>query len=266
MKKIIAVTNQKGGVGKTTTSVNLAASLGHLGKKILLIDMDPQGNTTSGVGIDKRSVEKSIYDVLIKKSEINSVIVKTEFKNLDVIPSSMALSGAELELSNLEYREFSLKSALANISKNYDFIFIDCPPSLGLITTNALCASNGIIVPLQCEFYALEGLSQLMSTVRRIKRQYNNELELEGLVFTMYDKRLKLTLQVKAEIEKFFKDKVYNAYIPRTVRLSESPSFGKPVFYFDKNSKGSKAYLDLAREFIKRNKKEAKICQQNLAD
>lgn len=266
MKKIIAITNQKGGVGKTTTSLNLAASVGFFGEKVLLVDMDPQGNSTSGVGIDKRTIENSIYDVLIKKADINSVVKKTEFKNLDIIPSSIALSGAELELSNMDDREFSLRGSLEQILDKYDYIFIDCPPSLGLITTNALCASDRILVPLQCEFYALEGLSQLMSTVRRIKRQYNERLELEGLVFTMYDKRLKLTLQVREEIEKFFKDKVYKTFIPRTVRLSESPSFGKPVVYFDKSCKGSKAYLDLAKELIKRRKKEETKCQENKAD
>lgn len=252
MKKIIAITNQKGGVGKTTTSVNLAASVGYLGKKVLLIDMDPQGNTTSGVGIDKRSIKGSIYDVLVKNEDVNMVINSTGFTNLDIIPSNMNLSGAELELSRVDGREYVLKRSIEEIATRYDYIFIDCPPSLGLLTTNVLCASNDIIVPLQCEFYALEGLSQLMGTVRRIKRKYNESLDLDGLVFTMYDKRLKLTLQVREEIEKFFSDKVYNIVIPRTVRLSEAPSFGKPVLYFDKNCKASKAYMDLAKELIKK--------------
>lgn len=262
MSNIIAITNQKGGVGKTTTAVNLAASMGHLGKKVLLVDMDPQGNTTSGVGVDKREVECSIYDVLIGKVDAQKAAKKTEFKNLDIIPSNMALAGAEVELVSVEKREFALKNALENIADQYDYVFIDCPPSLGLVTTNALCASGGIIVPLQCEFFALEGLTQLMSTVKKIKKLYNPRLDLEGIVFTMYDRRLKLTVQVRFEIEKFFKDKMYKTRIPRTVRLSEAPSFGKPVLYFDKLSKGAKAYLDLAKEIVKKEKKDVIECRQ----
>lgn len=265
MGKAIAIFNQKGGVGKTTTAVNLAAAVGALGKKVLLIDMDPQGNTTSGVGIDKRSIKASAYDVLIKKVSIEDCLINTEFKNLAVVPSSMDLSGAEIELSNVEKRENSLKDAVSLVKNKFDYIFIDCPPSLGLITTNALCCCDSILVPIQCEFYALEGLSQLISTVRRIKRQYNSSLDMEGVLLTMYDKRLRLTTQVVDEVKKFFPEKVFKTFIPRTVRLSESPSFGKPAIYFDKYCKGSKAYMSLAKELLKNNKKQkgAEVWQQN---
>lgn len=262
MDRIIAVTNQKGGVGKTTTSVNLASSLGHIGKRVLLVDMDPQGNATSGVGLDKRALKSSIYNILVDGIDINQAVSRTEYKNLDIIGSSIAFAGAELELAELENRESIFQRSLIPLKDAYDYIIIDSPPSLGLITTNALCASDGIIVPLQCEFYALEGLSQLMNTVRTVKRKYNKNLELNGVVFTMYDGRLKLSLQVEEEIRKFFKDKVYETHIPRTVRLSEAPSFGKPVLYFDKNCKGSKSYLELAREVVKRGEK---ACQERQA-
>mgnify|MGYP000022881274 FL=1 len=256
MEKIIAITNQKGGVGKTTTAVNLSAAVANGNKKVLLIDMDPQGNTTSGVGLDKRKIKFSIYDVLIKKIRAEEAIIKTPFKNLSVIPSNVALSGAELELANIENREYSLKESILPVMYMFDYIFVDCPPSLGLITTNVLSLCDSIIVPIQCEFYALEGLSQLMSTVRRVKRQYNEKLEMEGVLLTMYDKRLKLTLQVVDEVKNFFKNQVFKTTIPRTVRLSESPSFGKPVMYFDKYCKGSRAYNDLAKELIKKHKKK----------
>ena len=256
MEKIIAITNQKGGVGKTTTAVNLSAAVANGNKKVLLIDMDPQGNTTSGVGLDKRKIKFSIYDVLKKKIRAEEAIIKTPFKNLSVIPSNVALSGAELELANIENREYSLKESILPVMYMFDYIFVDCPPSLGLITTNVLSLCDSIIVPIQCEFYALEGLSQLMSTVRRVKRQYNEKLEMEGVLLTMYDKRLKLTLQVVDEVKNFFKNQVFKTTIPRTVRLSESPSFGKPVMYFDKYCKGSRAYNDLAKELIKKHKKK----------
>ena len=256
MEKIIAITNQMGGVGKTTTAVNLSAAVANCNKKVLLIDMDPQGNTTSGVGLDKRKIKFSIYDVLIKKIRAEEAIIKTLFKNLSVIPSNVALSGAELELANIENREYSLKESILPVMYMFDYIFVDCPPSLGLITTNVLSLCDSIIVPIQCEFYALEGLSQLMSTVRRVKRQYNEKLEMEGVLLTMYDKRLKLTLQVVDEVKNFFKNQVFKTTIPRTVRLSEAPSFGKPVMYFDKYCKGSRAYNDLAKELIKKHKKK----------
>lgn len=252
MKKIIAITNQKGGVGKTTTAVNLASALGSLGKKTLLIDVDPQGNSTSGVGIDKRNIILSVYDVLVKKATLRDVIINTGFKKLDIVPSSMNLAAAEIELADMENRESILKQSVNQIFDEYDYIIIDCPPSLGLVTANALCLSNSIIVPIQSEYYALEGLSQLMSTVRRVKRLYNSDLEIEGVLLTMFDGRLKLTHQVVAEVKKYFPDKVFRTTIPRGVRISEAPSFGKPVIYFDKNCKGAKAYLDLAKEIIKK--------------
>lgn len=254
LAKIISIVNQKGGVGKTTSAVNLSASLGAMGKKTLLIDIDPQGNSTSGVGINKREIENSSYDIIIGKAKVEDAIVKTEFKNLDVIASNIDLAAADIEIVDLEHRESRLKNAILPIRGNYDFIFIDCPPSLGLITTNALCLSDSILVPIQCEYYALEGLSQLMNTVRRVKRQYNDRLEIEGVLLTMYDGRLNLTQQVVREVKKYFPKKVFHTVIPRGVRLSEAPSFGKPIIYFDSSSKGADAYNSLAKELIKRNK------------
>lgn len=255
MGKIISVVNQKGGVGKTTTAVNLAAALGIGGKKILLIDADPQGNSTSGYGISKRDITVSSYDVLIGNAKAAEAIVKTEFKGVDLIPCNMQLAGAEIELASIEKdREAQLKKALAPIRDNYDYIFIDCPPSLGLITINSLSASDSLLVPIQCEYYALEGLSQLMNTVRTVKRLFNPYIELEGVLLTMYDGRLNLTQQVVVEIKKFFENKLYRVVIPRSVRLSEAPSYGQPIQYYDKRCKGALAYDDLAKEFLKRNK------------
>ena len=253
MGKIISVVNQKGGVGKTTTAVNLSAGIGKLGKKVLVIDADPQGNTTSAYGIKKQSLVRSVYDLLIGKTRAEHSIIKSEFKNVDVIPCNMDLAGAEVELISIENRESQLKTALSEIRANYDFIFIDCPPSLGLITINALCASDTVLVPIQCEYFALEGLSQLMASVRQVKRLYNPTLELEGVLLTMYDGRTNLTLQVAEEVKKFFGKKVYKTVVPRNVRLSESPSFGEPIIYYDITSKGSEAYISLAREVIKNN-------------
>lgn len=254
LAKIISIVNQKGGVGKTTTAVNLAASLGAIGYKTLLIDIDPQGNSTSGVGINKREVKNSSYDIIIGNVSTDETIIKTEFKNLFLIASNIDLAAAEIEIVDLEHRESRLKNAILPVRGDYDFILIDCPPSLGLITTNALCLSDSIIVPIQCEYYALEGLSQLMNTVRRIKRQYNDRLEIEGVLLTMYDGRLNLTQQVVREVKKYFPKKVFRTAIPRGVRLSEAPSFGKPIIYFDAVSKGSDAYISLAKEIINKNK------------
>lgn len=255
MKKIFAITNQKGGVGKTTTAVNLAAAMGKLNQKVLLIDMDPQGNTTSGVVIDKSELKHSVYDALIDVDKVNAAIVKTKFANLDVLPANMSLAGAEIELAGVENREAKLSQALAIVQHQYDCIIIDCPPSLGLVTTNALCLSNAVIVPIQCEFYALEGLSQLMSTVRRVKRTYNPDLDVEGVLLTMFDARLKLNQQVADEVKNYFADKVFKTFIPRTVKLSEAPSFGVPVVYYDRYSKGARAYVKLAKEILKNEKK-----------
>lgn len=258
MGKTVAIVNQKGGVGKTTSAVNLTASLGAKGYKILLVDIDPQGNSTSGLGINKRNLQKSSYNVLIGDATAEETIVKTEFKNVFVMPSSMDLAGAELELVEISKRESKLKNALALVKDNFDFIFLDCPPSLGLITLNGLCAADTLMVPIQCEFYALEGLSQLISTVRTVKRLYNPYIEIEGVLLTMYDGRLNLTQQVVDEVKKCFPKKVYSTFIPRNVRLSEAPSYGQPVLYYDKSSKGSNAYNDLADEFLKLNGKKAK--------
>ena len=251
MAKIVAVLNQKGGVGKTTTAVNLAACVGAKGKKVLLVDIDPQGNSTSGFGIDKRAIKVSSYDVLVGNNKAKEAVVHTEFQGVDLMVSNMNLAGAELEIIDIKNREALLKNQLARISEEYDYIFLDCPPSLGLITLNALTASDTFLVPIQCEYYALEGLSQLMATVRNIKRLYNPYIELEGVLLTMYDGRLNLTQQVVDEVKKFFPRKVFNTVIPRTVRLSEAPSFGQPVMYYDKNSKGTLAYDSLATELIK---------------
>lgn len=253
MGKIISIVNQKGGVGKTTTAVNLASAVGVAGKKVLLIDLDPQGNTTSAYGIAKNTKNTS-YSLLMGEISASEAVVKTAFKNVDVIPTTMDLAGAEIELISVSSRENALKNALSSIRDNYDFIFIDCPPSLSIITINALTASDSFLVPIQCEYFALEGLSQLMASVRQVKLRYNSLIELEGVLLTMYDGRLNLTRQVVLEIKKFFGNKLYSTVIPRAVRLSEAPSFGKPIQYYDKHSKGAIAYNDLAKEFIKRNK------------
>ncbi|MDR1467050.1 MAG: AAA family ATPase [Oscillospiraceae bacterium] len=253
MSRVISVANQKGGVGKTTTAVNLSASLGRIGVKTLLIDIDPQGNSTSGLGFDRRETEISAYDVMVGKISPGKAIVKTEFDNLWLLPSNMNMIAAELEMVDIDHREFCLKKAILPIREEYDYIFIDCSPSLGLITANALCFSDALIIPMQCEYYALEGLSQLINTVKQIKKQCNPDLAIEGVLFTMYDGRLNLTQQVVLEIKKYFSRKVFSTIIPRTVRISEAPSFGKPVIYFDENCKGAKAYMDLAKEVVDRS-------------
>ncbi|MBE6799190.1 MAG: ParA family protein [Ruminococcaceae bacterium] len=255
MGKIIAVINQKGGVGKTTTAVNLAAGIGISNKKVLLVDADPQGNATTGYGVSKREVEASSYDLLTTGAGAKNAIIETEFKNVSLIPANINLAGAEVELINIPKRENQLKTALSLIRDEFDYIFIDCPPSLGLITINALTAADTFLVPMQCEYYAMEGLSQLIATVKRIKLSYNPDLSLEGILLTMFDGRLNLTQQVVGEIKKFFPKELYKTTIPRGVRLSEAPSYGRPIQYYDAKCKGAVAYDDLAKEFIKRNKK-----------
>lgn len=254
MGKIVAVINQKGGVGKTTTAVNLSAGIGICGKKVLLIDADPQGNSTSGMGIDKRNATVSSYDLLITGAGAKAATVVTEFQNVSVIPANIDLAGAEIELINIPHRENQLKTALSLIKDEYDYILIDCPPSLGLITVNALTAADSFLVPIQCEYYAMEGLSQIMNTVRQIKISYNPELYLEGVVLTMFDPRLNLTNQVVGELKKYFAAELYKTAIPRAIRLSEAPSYGKPIQYYDKRNRGTESYNALAKEFIKRNR------------
>ena len=255
MAKTIAIVNQKGGVGKTTTAVNLAAALGLQKQKVLMVDIDPQGNCTSGFGIEKQNLEVSSYDILIDQEPAKNAILTTKFRNVDLLPASMDLAGAELELVEIPERQNRLKKALATVKEDYDYILLDCPPSLGLITLNALTASDTFLVPIQCEYYALEGLSQLLNTVKTIKRLYNPSIDLEGVVLTMFDNRLNLTQQVVAEVKKYFPNKVFETAIPRNVRLSEAPSFGMPVLYYDRGSRGSMAYIALARELIKKNAK-----------
>lgn len=255
MGKIIAIANQKGGVGKTTTAVNLTAALGAKGHKVLLVDVDPQGNSTSGLGINKRDLQNSTYDLLVSAAGVEEVLVHTPFENVDILPSNIALAGAEIELVELQNRAMRLKNALLKIKADYDFILIDCPPSLGIITLNAFTASDTLLIPIQCEYYALEGLSQLMSTLRQVKRLYNPNIDIEGVLLTMYDARLNLTVQVVAELKKYFPQKIYRTVVPRNVRLSEAPSFGQPVLYFDRSSRGSQAYEALTAEILDKNRK-----------
>jgi len=254
MGKIIAVTNQKGGVGKTTTSINLSAAMALKGKKVLLVDTDPQGNATSGLGINKSKENKNLYSLMIENVDIGECIRKTAIDKLHVLPSSIDLAGAEIELVNVMAREFVLKTALEQVKDKYDFIFIDCPPSLGLLTLNSLSAADSVLIPIQCEFYALEGLGQLVNTINLIQKKLNPKLEIEGILLTMYEARRNLTQQVTDEVKKHFKDKVYPVMIPRNVRLSEAPSHGIPIALYDKKSKGTKSYKDLANCVIKMNK------------
>ncbi len=256
MIKTIAVANQKGGVGKTTTVVNLAACMAENGVKVLLIDMDAQGNATTGCGIRKKDLQKSSYDLLTDENvKLSDLVIKTPYHNLWIVPSTMDLAGAELELAEAQGRAKRLENALktAETENLFDFILIDCPPSLGLVTINALTAADTVLIPIQCEFFALEGLSQLTNTVKQVKKVYNPQLDIEGVLITMFDGRLNLTMQVLAEVKKYFASKTFKTVIPRNVRISEAPSHGKPINYYDRGSKGAKAYAELAEEILKNN-------------
>lgn len=250
MAKIIAVANQKGGVGKTTTAVNLSACLASIGQRVLLVDSDPQGNATSGLGVEKGNLDECIYNVLVEDAEAEKVIRSTALENLDVIPATIQLSGAEIELVPTISREVRLKRALSSVEAKYDYIFIDCPPSLGLLTINALTAAHSVIIPVQCEYYALEGLSQLLNTVRLVQKHLNTNLEIEGVLLTMLDARTNLGIQVIEEVKKYFREKVFQTIIPRNVRLSEAPSHGKPIILYDNKSRGAEVYLELAKEVV----------------
>lgn len=250
MGKTIAIANQKGGVGKTTTSVNLSACLAYLGKKVLLVDIDPQGNASSGVGVEKAEVEQCVYNVLVDDEEAKSVVLPTDVENLYVLPSTIQLAGAEIELVPTISREVRLKRALEPLTGEYDYIIIDCPPSLGLLTLNALTAADSIIIPVQCEYYALEGLSQLLNTVRLVQKHLNQSLKIDGVLLTMLDARTNLGIQVIDEVKKYFQDRVYHSIIPRNIRLSEAPSHGKPIIIYDPKSRGAEVYLDFAKEVI----------------
>ena len=263
MGKIIAIVNQKGGVGKTTTSINLSASLGILGKKVLMIDLDPQGNSTTGVGLDKRGISSSIYEVLTMKASINEAIVKTRSVNLSIIPAYLNLAGVEMELIELErqYRDSNLKfnrvtrlkDELSKVKDNYDYILIDCPPSLGILTTNALAAADSVLIPVQCEYYALEGIMQLINTIMLAQRKVNPNLDIEGVLLTMLSVNTNLGLEVISSIKEFFKERVYDTIIPRLIKLAEAPSHGKTILDYDPRGKGARAYLNLAKEVIERN-------------
>ena len=252
MARIMAFANQKGGVGKTTSAINVAAALGARGKKVLLVDLDPQGNCSSGVGIDKKKEKLSSYEVLLDGVPVGEAVVKTPFEGLWCLPSNVNLAGAEILLAESGTREAALKTALAAVEGAYDYVIIDCPPSLGLLTLNALAAAQEVIVPMQCEYFALEGLSQLLYTVDLVRRRYNRNLKLGGVILTMYDGRLNLSLAVAAEIRKYFPDRIYRTTVPRNVRLSEAPSHGKPVMYYDPHSKGANAYREIAAELEER--------------
>ena len=252
MSKIIAITNQKGGVGKTTTHVNLTTCLAQAGKKVLAVDMDPQGNTTSGFGIDKESLELTIYDLILGEAYIEQVMLSTQVEGLRLLPANINLAGAEIELIDVPGREYKLKNILKHAKYLYDYIFIDCPPSLNLLTLNALCAADSVLVPIQCEYYALEGLTQLMHTIELVQRKMNPRLAVEGIVFTMYDARTNLSAQVVDEVKNHLGRHVYRVMIPRNVRLSEAPSYGLPITLYDERSKGAECYIQLAQEVMER--------------
>lgn len=252
MGKAIAIFNQKGGVGKTTTNINLASCLALKGKKVLVLDIDPQGNTTSGFGINKKTLDKTMYEVLVDGIKPTEAIIPTKVDNLDLMPASVELAGAEIELVELETREKRLKKAVDYIKEDYEYIFIDCPPSLGLLTINSLTAVDSVLIPIQCEFYALEGVSQLMSTIDLVKKRLNKDLEIQGVILSMFDGRTNLSIQVVEEVKKYFKEKVYTTVIPRNVRLAEAPSHGLPITEYDPRSKGAEAYMDFAEEFLEK--------------
>ena len=257
MGKIISIANQKGGVGKTTTAINLSTVLAKKGKKVLMIDADPQGNGTSGVGVDKDQ-QFSVYDVLIEDIEIENTLQKTQVRNLDLCPSNINLAGAEVQLVSMENREYKLKEKVDKIKDKYDFVIIDCPPSLGLITLNAFTASDSVLIPVQCEYYALEGLGQLLNTIELVKKRMNKSLHIEGALLTMYDARTNLSNQVVKEVKNYFGDRVYKNVIPRNVKLSEAPSYGLPITLYDARSKGAKSYDKFVKEFLKANEEEQK--------
>lgn len=250
LSKIIAIANQKGGVGKTTTSVNLSAGLASIGKRVLLIDIDPQGNTTSGVGVNKADVENCIYDVLINEVDPREAIVPTMVDGLSIIPATIQLAGAEIELVPTISREVRLKRAISQVKAQFDYVIIDCPPSLGILTINSLTAADSVLIPIQCEYYALEGLSQLLNTVRLVQKHLNTSLQIEGVLLTMFDARTNLGIQVIEEVKKYFQQKVYKTVIPRNVRLSEAPSHGQSIITYDPKSKGAEVYLELAKEVV----------------
>ncbi|MBQ2706862.1 MAG: ParA family protein [Clostridia bacterium] len=252
MAYTISLANQKGGVGKTTSAVNCAAAIGALGKRVLLVDLDPQGNATSGVGIQRKKIKLSSYDLMIGRAKASEAVIETAFANLSVIPAQISLTGAEFELIDMEKRELLLKNALSEIEDRYDYIIIDCPPSLGILSINALAASSGVIIPMQCEFYSLEGLSQLMLTIKQVKKLYNPPLEITGILITMYNGRLNLSMQVLDELKKYYAEKLFKTGVVRNVKLSEAPSYGEPIIYYDKHSKGAKAYMEIAQEIIDR--------------
>ncbi len=253
MGKVIAIANQKGGVGKSTTAINLSACLAELGNKVLVVDTDPQGNTTSGLGVDKSKLEKNIYELIIGEAEVNECLVEGVMENLDLIPANIDLSAVEIEVIGTERKEFLLKNEIDEIKNDYDYILIDCPPSLSLLTVNAMTTADSVLVPIQCEFYALEGLSQLMHTINLVKTRINQNLHIEGIVFTMYDSRTNLSNQVVENVKENLGEKIYNAMIPRNIRLAEAPSFGRPITVYDPKSSGAEAYRELAKEVVENN-------------
>lgn len=253
MGRIIAIANQKGGVGKTTTAINLSACLAEAGKKVLTIDIDPQGNTTSGLGVESKDITNTVYEMLLGECSLEECIVKTEMENLEVVPADVNLAGAEIDLINIEDREFIMKKSVETIKSNYDYIIIDCPPSLNMLTVNAMTTANSVLVPIQCEYYALEGLTQLIHTINLVKRKLNPSLEIEGVVFTMYDARTNLSLQVVENVKNNLKQKIYNTIIPRNIKLAEAPSYGMPINLYDSRSTGAESYRNLAKEVMERN-------------